>query len=170
MALAGRLAAAWGVLGVVALLLEAIVRLSVHVWTAVSAHPLGPLEWLAAASWGAAMLFFEGYRGFQRSFSPRVVARAYALAQAPRWGPGLLAPLYCMGLCWAPRRRLVAGWTLVVLVVGLVLLAARLGQPLRGLFDLGVVLGLSYGLGSLLVLTVKALARGAPSPAAVPEA
>ena len=56
MALTGRLAAAWGVLGVAALLVEAIVRLSVHVWTAVTAHPLGAWEWTLATAWGAAML------------------------------------------------------------------------------------------------------------------
>jgi hypothetical protein len=168
MAPLGRLAAAWGVLGVVALLVEAIVRLGVHGWAALSAHPLTPAHWASTSAWCASMVFFEGYRGFQRSFSPRVVARAAELARAPTPGRVALAPLYCMGLWWAPRAVLVRQWTLVALVVGLVLVVARLEQPLRGLVDLGVVSGLGYGLGTLLTASARALAasrRPAPAPA-----
>jgi hypothetical protein len=104
------------------------------------------------------MLFFEGYRGFQRSFSPRVVARAAELTRSPTPAQVALAPLYCMGLLWAPRAVLMRQWTLVALVVGLVLVVARLEQPTRGLVDLGVVAGLGYGLWTLLAASARALA------------
>jgi hypothetical protein len=168
MAPLGRLAAAWGVLGVVALLLEAIVRLGVHAWTALSAHPLTPVHWVSAAAWCAAMVFFEGHRGFHRSFSPRVVARAAELARSPTPGRVALAPLYCMGLLWAPSGVLLRQWTLVALVVALVLGVARLDQPLRGLVDLGIVSGLGYGLGTVIAAAARALGSrrpAAPEPA-----
>jgi predicted RNA methylase len=59
-------------------------------------------------------------------------------------------------------------WTLVALLVGLVLVVARLEQPLRGLVDLGVVSGLGYGLCTLLAAAARALGasrRAAPEPA-----
>jgi hypothetical protein len=155
---AGRLAAAWGVGGVSLLLVDAIARLGGHAWAAVTAYPLSPLEWAATALWCLTMVVLEGYRGFQRSFSPRVVARAWQLGRGPRTGTqAALAPLYCMSLAWASRRRLVVSWLLVGAVVAVVVLVRHVPQPLRDLIDLGVVLGLSHGVLSLWASTLRAL-------------
>ena len=153
-------AAAWGLGGIVLLLLRAITRM----WPAITeafAGPLGATEWAVAAASLGLIGFLEGYRGFQKGFSPRVVARAGALARRPRLVHALLAPLYCMGLIHATRRRLVTSWTVVTLIVGAVLAVGALAQPYRGLVDAGVVLGLAWGLVALVAFAIGA-ATGAP--------
>jgi hypothetical protein len=106
------------------------------------------------------MVYFEGYRGFQRGFSPRVVVRAWSLGRQPSWVRGVLAPLVCMGLLWASRKRLVVSWSLLAGMVALVLGVSRLEQPWRGLIDVGVVLGLAHGLVALLGFAAWAAATG----------
>lgn len=156
----GRLGFGWGVLGVGALLAEAVFRLWVHALEAVAEHRLSPAQWAFAVGWTGLLWLFEGYRGFQRRFSPRVVARALYLAHHPRPLHLALAPAYCIGLLYASPRRLRSEWTMVVLVVALVLLVRELEQPLRGLVDLGVVVALSWGLGAVLLFAVRALWTG----------
>jgi hypothetical protein len=146
----------WSVLGVVALLVQAIVRLLPR-----ALEPVldGSLDWIGALAYVAAIVglgYAEGYRGFQRSFSPRVVVRALALAQ--RRGPlVVIAPLMVMGLVHATRRRLIAAWALVLGIIGLILLVSLLAQPWRGAIDAGVVVGLSWGAVATLGLTIQAL-------------
>ncbi len=152
--MAGTAAALWGFLGVVALLGRGIWRLVPPALEILRAD-LTPLTWAATACWIAFMAYSEGYRGFQRSFSPRVVARAVELARAPTVLRAVLAPLYCMSLFAAARRRMIVGWCLLVGIVILVLAVSRLAQPWRGIVDAGVVVGLSWGLVSLVVLGVK---------------
>jgi hypothetical protein len=156
----GRLGFGWGVLGVGALLAEAVFRLWGHALEAVAEHRLSPAQWAFAVGWTGLLWLFEGYRGFQRRFSPRVVARALYLAHHPRPLHLALAPAYCIGLLYASPRRLRSEWTMVVLVVALVLLVRELEQPLRGLVDLGVVVALSWGLGAVLLFAVRALWTG----------
>jgi hypothetical protein len=150
----------WGTLGVVAILVDAIVRLF-----PVAIEPIwnGALDVRGGLSYAAAIVglaYAEGYRGFQRRFSPRVVARADRLARTPQpiWRI-VLAPLITMGLIHATRRRLVATWLLVAMIVGLILLVGLLEQPWRGAVDAGVVVGLSWGTTTILIELV-ALLRG----------
>jgi hypothetical protein len=102
------------------------------------------------------MAYFEGYRGFQLRFSPRAVVRAQTLGQAP-WWCRLLAPLYCMGMVHATRRRLAGTWGMIAGIVMMVLLIRWLPQPWRGAVDAGVVVGLSWGVLSILDQTRRAL-------------
>src|SRR5690606_32905631 len=108
--LLGALGAAWGLGAVVLLLVQAIARLAPLAVEGLTAHPLAGWQWTLAGAWTAGMAWSEGYRGFQRAFSPRVVARALYLARNPRPVHVLLAPFFCMGLVHARRRRLVASW------------------------------------------------------------
>jgi hypothetical protein len=137
-------ACAWGLLGLFASLIEAIVRLI--------PHALEPIE--QGLSTGAALgyvgfvvfnAYAEGYRGFQRGFSPRVAARARLLFDEPRVMRALLAPLFVMALVEARRRRLIINWLLVLVITALVLLLRRTPQPYRGIVDGGVVVGLVWG-------------------------
>ena len=89
------------------------------------------------------MAWVEGYRGFHVSFAPRVVARALWVARSGQWLPILLAPLVCMGLCYATRRRLVLSWGLTAMIVGFVVMVRWLAHPWRGFVDAGVVVGLT---------------------------
>lgn len=130
------------------MLFNAVVRLTPKALEALRME-LGLLELAGLALWVLFMLYTEGYRGFHLRFSPMVVARAETLA-----GPGplhhkLLAPLYCMGLFHATRRRLVLSWGLITMIVCLVLAIRLLDQPWRGLVDAGVVVGLAAGTASI---------------------
>ncbi len=145
-------------LGVLALLVEAIVRLFPP---ALAPLVEGTLTLEQALAYLGTVVFFgfvEGYRGFQRAFSPRAAARAVWLdrADAPAWLK-VLAPLFCMALVHATPRRLVTNWLLVTGIVGLILLVRMLPQPWRAIVDGGVVVGLSWGAVSLLVSYAKQL-------------
>lgn len=104
----------------------------------------------------AFMAHSEGYMGFQKSFAPRVVARAQALRERPSFLRLLLAPLFCMGYFHATRRRLLSIYTLTLGIVGLLVVFRYISQPWRGILDCGVVVGLSWGMASIVVLAVRA--------------
>lgn len=161
----GLLAFGWGVLGVLVLLGQAVVRLAPQASEAFSME-LGVTHWVLLAAWLPFMAYAEGWRGFHQRFSPRVVARAVKLAAKPTALRLLLAPAYCMSLLDAPRRRMIVSWTLVIGIVGLVLVVRQLGQPWRGLIDAGVVVGLGIGAASIAYHALRAL-RGEPPAVAV---
>lgn len=163
----GKAAASWGLLGVAALLLNAVVRLTPVAVEAFASHRLGAWQWLLAVGFVGFMAYYEGYRGFQQGFSPRAVARAVHLARNPRPLHAALAPLFCMGLLHASRRRLVASWILLVSIVAIVWVVRGVPQPYRGIIDAGVVVGLGWGLAALVASAWAALA-GAP-PRVSPE-
>ncbi len=161
----GVLAATWGVLGVIALIGNAVVRLTPVALEAVIAGRLGALQWTLLAGNVAFMAFSEGYRGFQRGFAPRVVSRAVHLAANPRPHLVVLAPLFCMGLVHASRRRLITSWSLTSGIVVLVMLVRLLEQPWRGIVDAGVVAGLVWGLVALVAFAARAVAGRPPAMA-----
>lgn len=160
MPLLGRCGAMWGIGGTVLVLSESIGRLSHHAWEAMTSG-LSAGSWAALVGWTLFMMIVEGYRGFQRAFSPRVVARAWHLGRSPNLLHALLAPLYCMSLIHASRRRLVGSWVVVGSIFGLAVFVRTLEQPARGIIDAGVVAGLMWGLLSVLAFTVRAL-QGRP--------
>ena len=162
MSTAGRLAVLWGLLGTLGILGESIVRLAGHVLAAVETG-LSARQWALLLGWALVLMVVEGYRGFQRSFSPRVVARAWHLGRHPGLLTGLLAPLYCMGLVHASRRRLVGSWLVLASIVGLVLIIRTLEQPARGIVDAGVVAGLAWGLVATVIFTARALRGEVPA-------
>ena len=69
----------------------------------------------------------------------------------------LLAPLFCMGYYHTTRRRLISAYVLTVLIVLFILGFHQLPQPIRGLLDAGVVVGLTWGLVSVYVFSFRAL-------------
>lgn len=140
---------AWGILGTIAVLLDAIIRLTPIAMEPIVSGIMEPMHWMAYIISMTAMAYMEGYRGFQCQFSPRVVARAVRLHATP-WWCRWLAPVFCMGLIHATRRRLMGAWGLVFGIVAMVIAIRWLPQPLRGAVDAGVVVGLSWGVGSLL--------------------
>lgn len=149
-----RLIVIWALIGVLALLARAIWALApraVEAWS----NGLTPLQIAIAVAWTAFMLVGEGYRGFQKAFSPRVVARARHLAEHPRWYYAILAPAYAMGLLHATPKRLAVSWALVAGITLLVILVSRLAQPWRGIVDTGVVAGLAWGTISILAFAAR---------------
>ena len=67
-----------------------------------------------------------------------------------------------MGFYRASRRTRAIAWGLSVGIMLVVVVIGRLPQPWRGLVDLGVVVGLSWGLISLLVEAWRVLIRRQP--------
>lgn len=157
------LIATWGVLGVVLLLSQAVVRLTPLALEPIFDRSLGPASAAAYVAWAAFSLYFEGYRAFQLRFCPRVVARAFHLAAHPRALHVALAPAFCMGFFHANRRTKILAWGTTTMVVCFVVLMRTAPQPFRGIVDGGVVLALIYGTIALLVL----FARGFSNPASL---
>jgi hypothetical protein len=153
-------AAAWGVIGFVLVLLYAIVRLASFAVEAVVGG-MNLLQWIVLIVNVLFMAWSEGYKGFQLGFSPRVAARALYLYQNPTsFSTRLLAPFFCLGYFKATRRALIFAWFGTLAITIVVLLVQRLGQPWRGIIDAGVVVGLTWGLVSLLVVVQKTFAAG----------
>jgi hypothetical protein len=157
--LLGQLAWLWGVGGFTLLLVFAIARL-VPLAAASTAYPWHAGHVVLLLVNVAVMAWFEGYRGFQRSYSPRLAARALHLRRHATPLKAALAPLLCMGFLWAPRRRVVAAWLLTLGIVAVVLLYRLLPQPWRGILDAGVVVGLCWGLVATLGSALHALRHG----------
>lgn len=152
----GIFGAVWGLAGVSILLAVAILRVYAYAHEA-WAYGLTPLQWVITVLWGAFMLVAEGYRGFQKQFSPRVVARARYLIANPRLLNVILAPLFCVGYFHATRKRKIVSWSLTIGIIVLVLLVRQLPQPWRGIIDFGVVLGLTYGLLWIYIFAFRAV-------------
>jgi len=152
----------WGFFGVIALLVDALIRLAPVAWAPIADESLGWGAGLAYLLSIAFMAYTEGYRGFQKQFTPRLVARLWVIRQTP-WWVQLLAPLYAMGMIHATRRRLLGAWGLVLAIVMMIIAIRFLPQPWRGAIDAGVVVGMSWGLASMMAQMARALVSGPPS-------
>lgn len=165
----GTLGQVWGVVGVLCLLGSAVYRLTPYAIDALSS-PLTTVQWVLLVIYVAFMAHAEGYKGFQKQFSPRVVARARWLGDHPTLLRVALAPAFCMGLFHATRKRLIVSWVISAMVITLILLVKLLDQPWRGIVDAGVVVGLTWGIIALLAwLVAGARGRALPVPPDVPE-
>ena len=160
--LGGWLTLGWGVGGVLLLFGRAIWRM-VGVTAQLEVGTLGLWHVGFAVLWTAFMAYSEGYRAFQLKFAPRVVKRALWLANERRPWLSLVAPMFCMGLVHATRKRLIVSWSVVTLIVFLIVGVRTLAQPWRGLVDAGVVVGLAWGVVAIVGVAVQAL-RGRSIP------
>lgn len=151
----GTIGAIWGIVGVSLLIGSAVYRLTPLAVSAFS-FAFTWYHWLFLGFIIFFMAYAEGYRGFQQRFSPRVAARARYLKKHPKTLHVLLGPFFCMGYFHATRRRKTTSISLTLGIIVLVLLIRLLPQPWRGIIDAGVVLGLIWGLVSLLVFTIFA--------------
>ena len=165
----GILGALWGVGGVLALLLSACFRLwpkAVDAFT----HPFAWYHWASLIVVVLGMAYAEGYKGFQKAFSPRTAARARHLRQNPRIDHVILAPFFCMGYFHATRRRKITSLSLTLGIIVLIVMVSFVSQPWRGIIDAGVVLGLGWGIISLIIFSIQAFGAGEfPYSAEVPN-
>ena len=145
----------WAIGGVLALLGQAVWRLAGHAVQPWLDGSLVPWQIALCAAWTLFSMYAEGYRGFQRGFSRRVVARAFHLAREPRAVRVLLAPLYAMGLVCATRKRLAISWTFVLAIAAVVFVVRHVSQPYRGIIDAGVVVGLVWGIVAMLAFVFR---------------
>ena len=153
----GILISTWGIAGVALVILRALVELTPIALEILGSSQLEPWHWVVLVSWIGINAYAEGYAGFHCKFSPRTVDRALFLGSNPTFVRVVFAAPFCTGLFAAPRRAMIASWTLVVGILVLVLTVGQLAQPWRGIIDAGVVVGLSCGLVSLLGLYVQAI-------------
>jgi hypothetical protein len=106
------------------------------------------------------MAYAEGYRAFQQRFSPRVVARAKYLMSHPAFFRVVFAPIFCMGFFHATKKRKITSVSVTAGIILLVLLVRAVPQPWRGIVDLGVVVGLTWGIVSIIIFSLKAFSSG----------
>ncbi len=152
------LISSWGMMGVAAFILRALLTLTPIALEPIQNGSLSSWHWVLLCGWVVFSVYAEGYRGFHRSFSPRVVGRAMALGDSRSWLRVLFAAPYCMGLFDAPRGILIRSWVLVFAMICIVIFVRQLAQPWRGIIDAGVVVGLGTGLLSMLFLFARAIA------------
>ena len=150
-----RLGAIWGIGGIVVALVFSVFRLAGASLEAFQ-YSWDWRHWTVLVLNTAFMAHSEGYKGFQKSLAPRVVARARVLLDNPPLFRLLLAPLFCMGYFHTTRRRLISVYVLTIGIGALIAAFQYISQPWRGLLDCGVVVGLSWGIVSIGVVTVKA--------------
>lgn len=154
----GSLGAVWGIAGFSLLLGYCLLRLGPIALEAFS-QPFRWYHWAVLLLNIIFMAYSEGYRGFQKGLSPRVAARARYLVYHPNLLHVLLGPLFCLGYFYTSKRRQRAVIALTLGIIMLILLVGRLDQPWRGIIDAGVVVGLSWGLVSLLIFSVMAFTQ-----------
>jgi hypothetical protein len=164
----GLLAVTWGMLGVWLLLGSAIVRLT-PIGLSIFSMDLSWYHWLVLAVWVVGMAHREGYVGFQKGFSPRVAARLAYLRRNPTPLRTILAPFFCMGYFDIERRRQIVVIGVTLMVISFIVIARQLPQPWRGIVDLGVVVGLLWGVIALLIFTVMAFAGRLRESPMLPE-
>jgi hypothetical protein len=155
MRIVGVCGALWGVAGVLALLGFAVLRLMGRVID-MFGYDLRWYHWLTLLLVVFFMAYTEGYRGFQRAFSPRVAARAKYVYHFPRLLHVLAAPVFCMGYFHIHRRRQIGIFVLTSLIVLIIGLMRFVDQPWQGIVDAGVVVGLTWGIVSVGVYSVLA--------------
>jgi hypothetical protein len=159
--MAGRWVAIWGVAGIVALLGQALWRLTPIAIEAVAGGLTG-VQWVVLGAWVVVNAHAEGYRGFHCRFAPRVIARAVHLARNPSLARGILAPLFCMSLFGASRRGVIVARSVFLGVLVLIATVRALSQPWRGIIDAGVVVGLGIGTLSIGYHALRVLRGHAP--------
>ncbi|NQU39367.1 MAG: hypothetical protein HQ523_05395 [Lentisphaerae bacterium] len=153
--ISGAIGALWGCVGVSLILGRGLASLFPHVRDLAGVE-LEWFHWVVMAAWSVLMAYSEGYRGFQLKFAPRVAVRAFYLKGHPTTVRVILAPLFCMGYFYATRRRKLLTYSLTGGIVGLIIVCGKLAQPWRGLVDVGVLIGLGWGMISVWIFMAKA--------------
>lgn len=151
----------WASSGVVYILMKAIKRVLPIALEPLKGDVAVPLNGFQLAAYISTCLFFayaEGYKGFQKKFSPLVVTRSFTIQPSLSTLHHIIfAPFYAMGLFHATKKRKIVSWSVSIGVAGIVAGVKRLSYPWRNIVDAGVVVGLSWGAMSILVSYVKAL-------------
>jgi hypothetical protein len=152
-----RLGAIWGLTGVALLLSSAVYRLGLVAVDASAHYPLLAGRWLGPLLLALLLGLLKGRFVFQRGFAPRIAARARALRHHDHRLHQLLAPLFCMTYFHTGKKRQRVSIGVSSGVVLLIILVRQLEQPLRGIIDLGVAVGLAWGVAAILYYGYQAL-------------
>jgi len=150
-----KIAAAWGVLGVILLLSQACWRLGLEALHALE-YEWSMLHWIAFVIIVFFMGYSEGYKAFQKQFSPRVVSRARTLFSQCSIAQLIFAPLFCMGFFHATPKRKIITYIVTFGIILLIIGVRLMPHPWRGMVDIGVVVGLSWGMVAIIAFTLIA--------------
>ncbi len=108
----------------------------------------------------ASCCFVHGLCGRLPSVSAAVFATGCSkgkISKKPSSCPSCCArPLFCMGFFYATRRRKITSISVTAGIVLLIVLVRLLPQPWRGIIDLSVVVGLGWGIVSLVFFAYRA--------------
>tara|TARA_X000000368_G_C22935368_1_gene669621 strand:- start:481 stop:1005 length:525 start_codon:yes stop_codon:yes gene_type:complete len=138
------IAVIWGFSSFIFLLIFALIRLSDIAIDSFN-YDYNFYHWAALICNGLFMAYSEGYKGFQKSFSPRLAARLKYLYEKGNPIELILAPLFCMSFFNAPKKRIFISIALTILIIGFIIFFHKLPQPWRGILDVGVLIGLTWG-------------------------
>ena len=131
---------------------------------------LGVWHWTLLACIIIFFSYCEGYRGFQLAWSPMLVKRAYHFSCVSTpiydWTTNIyldrvidfmLAPILAGGFICGTRRRLYLSWGITIFVLMVVVLMRYMSDnlPYKCFVDIGVVIGLGWGLFFILVWWFK---------------
>lgn len=164
------LVAIWGIFGIVALVGQSLWKLTPIAVEPIADGMMTNFHWAMMIFWVVFNAYAEGYRGFHKRYSPRTVSRAFYLMNNPTPIRVLLAPVFCMGFFGATRKILITSWAILIMVVALVIGMKFLDQPWRGIIDAGVVVGLGWGLASILLIFAQCFRSGRmPTDPCVPD-
>jgi len=156
---ATRVIRAWALVGVAALLGNAVVRLGGRGLDTVR-DGLSTGEWAVLAAVCVLFVYVEGVRALQRKWVPFVVARIEALGRRSPLLHRVLAPLHVMALVGGPGRTMLRAWTGVAAVLVAILVLRQVPDPWRGIVDVGVAAALGWGLLVLLLQAVGTQLEG----------
>lgn len=154
----GTVGAIWGIGGIFINLSWAVLRVFPYTLPAFN-MPLKWYHWVVMVLFALQMLYSEAYKGFHLKFCPRVTARMKYLQAHPNWKDVLLAPIFCIGYYNASKRTKIVAYGIFVFVFLIIRLMQYIPQPWRGVFDVGVILGLGGGILSLLYYTIWAFSK-----------
>lgn len=152
----GTIGAIWGVTGVSLILGSAIYRMF-QMAEGLFSVELTMIQWTALVGNVLFMAWSEGYKAFQLGFSPRVAARLRYLKENPTPALVVLAPLFCLGFFHATKKRKIITYSLITGLILLIMAVRLLPHPWRGIIDVGVIVGLGWGLISFWLFSIRAL-------------
>jgi len=144
--------------GVILIFSSAIFRLYPHVREGFS-NELTLLQWIVLIAYLIIMIIAKGYFALHNSFVPRVINRAELLYEKGSLIDRLFAPFFCMGFFKASGKRIIISYAMLLLIITFIVSASKISQPWRGIIDLGVIVGLSMGILSLLLLGFSSLKK-----------
>jgi len=74
----------------------------------------------------------------------------------------LLAPAFCIGYFHGTRKRVISSWCVTTIIFAVVVSVKQLPNPYRAIIDAGVIVGLAWGVVSILVIWANSLRAGRP--------
>ena len=131
---------------------------------------LSLIHWISLLLICIFFAYYEGYKGFQLAWSPMLVKRTYHFASLSKPSITLtnsfhidslialmLGPMLAGGFICGTKRRYILSWGITVFIIIFVMIMRVLpnNSPWKCFIDIGVVIGLTWGLTFILIWWFK---------------